>query len=210
MAAAPAFILLGAGGHAKVVLSLLRARGESVLGVCDPGLVAQGLKQWRGLDVLGEDQYVTSRSPDEIALALGVGQLPGATIREQIFQTFSGLGYRFPALVHPAALVDDSAVLADGAQVMAGAVVQPDVQIGTNSLVNSRASVDHDCVIAEQVHIAPGAVLCGAVCVEAGAFIGSGATVIQGVKVGAGGVVAAGVTLRKDLPAATTYTGRHR
>ncbi len=209
MAATPAFILLGAGGHAKVVLSLLRARGDKVLGVCDPDLVAQGISRWRDLDVLGNDQYVLSRSADEIVLALGIGQLPGSRIRERLFRQFTELGYGFPALVHPSAWVDDSAVLAEGVQVMAGAVIQPDVQIGQNSLINTRVSIDHDCVIEQLVHVAPGAVLCGSVTVQEHAFIGSGATVIQGVTVGAAGVVAAGVTLRKDLAPATTYTG-HR
>jgi len=75
---------------------------------------------------------------------------------------------------------------------MAGVVIQPGCAIGENSIINTRAGVDHDCRIGHDVHVAPGATLCGTVTVEDGAFIGAGATVIQGLRVGARAVVECG------------------
>jgi UDP-perosamine 4-acetyltransferase len=90
-------------------------------------------------------------------------------------------------------------VFDEGVQVMAGAIVQPGVRVGANSVLNSRSSVDHDCVIGSHVHVAPGAVLCGSVVVGDHAFVGAGATVIQGVHIGAGAVIGAGVVVIRNV-----------
>lgn len=200
-------VLLGAGGHARVLASLARAAGHNVLGVCDPRLAANGISHWAGLDVLGNDRALERLPPDSIALMLGIGQQTTGNLREELYTAWRARGYAFPVLVHPSAYVAAGVILGEGVQVMAGAVIQPGCGIGENSIVNTRAGVDHDCHIGRDVHIAPGATLCGAVTVEDGAFIGAGATVIQGLRVGAQAVVGAGVTLVRDLKPTTTILG---
>lgn len=192
-------IMLGAGGHAKVLLSLARASGLNVIGICDPALEQQAVAQWRGIAVLGGDEVLDSVDPASVGLVNCVGQLVGSSIRGRIFDRFKARGFSFPALVHPTAWIDPSVVLNEGAQVMAGAVVQADVIINCNSIINTGATLDHDCRIGANVHVAPGATLCGNVVVEDRAFIGSGATVIQGITVGEEAVVGAGVVLVRDL-----------
>lgn len=194
-----AVVLLGAGGHARVLLSLLRAGGWTVRGVCDPGLAAAGTRQWRGLPVLGGDDALAALDPGDVGLVNGVGQLVGGTVRHALFARLRKKGFHFPVLVHPAAWVDATATLADGVQVMAGAIIQADAIVGADSIVNTRAGIDHDCVIGAGVHIAPGATLCGSVRVLDHAFVAAGATVIQGLTVGTGAVVGAGATLVRDL-----------
>lgn len=211
-AAQPPLVLLGAGGHAKVVLSLLRAIGREVVGVCDPGLAAAGIEDWRGLPVLGGDEALERFSPTTHELANGIGQVaPGSnTPRARLFDALCARGFRFPALVHPAATVDATVSLAEGAQVMAGAVLQPDSRIGTNTIVNTCASLDHDCDIGAHVHIAPGAVLCGTVRVGDHSYIGASATIVQGVRVGAGAFVKAGSMLPRHLDAAARWPAAAR
>ncbi|MEJ5864140.1 acetyltransferase [Pseudomonas farsensis] len=199
------FVLLGAGGHAKVLLALLRAIGAEVVGVCDPGL--QAASDWRGVRVLGDDAALDSLPPDRVALVNAIGQVVGSPRRMEVFEHFSARGYRFPALVHPAAWVDESVVVHEGAQIMAGAVIQPDTVIGANSVINTGARVDHDCIIASHVHIAPAAVLCGGVSIAAGTFVGAGATVIQGISIGEHAVVGAGSTVIRNLPAGHVLVG---
>ncbi|KPF68691.1 hypothetical protein IP84_08615 [beta proteobacterium AAP99] len=200
-------VLLGAGGHARVLVALARAAGYPVLGVCDPALAADAVSRWEDLDVLGDDAALDRLPPDRVALVLGIGQLATGTLRERLYTGWSAKGYDFPALVHPTAWVAPDVALGDGVQVMAGAVIQPGCEIGANSIVNTRAGVDHDCHLGRNVHVAPGANLCGTVTVEDGAFIGAGATVIQGLRVGARAIVGAGVTLVRDLAPATTVVG---
>lgn len=211
--AAPTFdsqlplVLLGAGGHARVLLALVRAVGRPLLGVCDPGLLAEGLDQWEGLTVLGNDNALDRYGPDEVNLLLGVGQLTRSSSRARLYGVWSGRGYSFLPLVHPVAWVSPDVELPDGAQIMAGAVVQPGCVLGRNTIINTRASIDHDCRIGTNVHVAPGAVLCGAVEVGDGAFIGAGAVLIQGLRVGPGAIIGAGVTLVRDLAPGAVVVG---
>lgn len=200
-------VLLGAGGHARVLLALARAAGLAVLGVCDPRLVTDGTQRWDGVDVLGDDAALNRHPPDAVQLMLGLGQLATGSPREHLYRAWRARGYEFPVLIHPAAWVAPDAIFAAGAQVMAGAVVQPGCEIGENSILNTCASVDHDCRIGADVHIAPGATLCGAVTVGSGAFVGAGATVVQGLRIGERAVVGAGVTLVRDLAPSTTVLG---
>lgn len=200
-------VLLGAGGHARVLAALASVAGYPVLGVCDPALAAAAVSRWEGLDVLGDDSALDRLPPGRVTLMLGVGQLAASTLRELLFASWRARGYDFPTLVHPAAWVAPGVMLGDGVQVMAGAVIQPGCTIDENSIVNTRAGIDHDCRIGRDVHVAPGATLCGSVTVDAGAFIGAGATVIQGVYIGRRAVVGAGVTLVRNLTSSTTILG---
>lgn len=200
-------VMLGAGGHAKVLLSLAQAAGLNVSGVCDPELAHQGVGQWRGIKVLGGDEALDALDPTAIGLINGIGQLVGSAGRRSIFERLAAKGFRFPVLVHPVAWVDASVILHEGVQVMAGAVMQPDTEVGPNSIINTHASVDHDCCLGAHVHIAPGATLCGSVRVHDRAFIASGATVIQGRSVGEDAVVGAGSVLVRDLGARLIFLG---
>lgn len=199
-------VILGAGGHAKVLLSLIQAAGFEVLGICDPAL-DQVATQWRGIKVLGGDDALAGLDPDMVGLVNGVGQLVGSPLRQRIFLGLKEMGFWFPALVHPAAWIDSSVALGEGVQVMAGAIIQADTVIGSNSIINTRAGVDHDCILGMSVHIAPGATLCGSVRVGDRAFIASGATVIQGLSVGADAIVGAGAVLVRNLAARQILLG---
>jgi sugar O-acyltransferase (sialic acid O-acetyltransferase NeuD family) len=200
-------VLIGAGGHGRVLAALVRAAGYQILGVCDPALASDAVANWEGLKVLGDDAALERLAPDRVALMLGVGQLVTGNLREQLYTSWRARGYEFPALVHPFAWVAPDVVLGPGVQVMAGAVIQPGCEVGENSIINTRASVDHDCRIGRNVHVAPGSTLCGSVRVDKSAFIGAGATVIQGVCIGEGAVVGAGVTLVRNLAPNTTVIG---
>jgi len=201
-------ILLGAGGHAKVLLSLALAAGKRVAGVCDPDLSKQGSVDWRGIKVLGDDTVLDTIDCNSVQLINGVGHLAGSSMRLEIHRRFKGKGFHFASLVHPLAWVDRSAKLGEGAQVMAGAIVQADTILGNGCIVNTKASVDHDCTIGDHAHIAPGATVCGTVTLGVGTFIGSGATVIQNLSVGDGAVVAAGAVVVRDLSAGQTLIPR--
>ena len=201
-------VMLGAGGHAKVVLSLAQALGYTVTGVCDPALDRQSIATWREVPVLGGDDAIHALDVGSIVLINGVGQLPGGLVRRNLFEKYRKLGFRFPPLVHPFAWVEGSASLAEGVQIMAGAVIQADCRIGENSIINTRASIDHDARIGAHVHVAPGATLCGGVSVGSGAFIGAGATVIQGVTIEADHCLKAARLLTHD--AADRASPSHR
>lgn len=192
-------ILLGAGGHAKVLVGLVEALGRNFAGVCDPVLAQANLCDWRSIKVLGDDSALARFDPEEFELVLGFGPTPNSTKRADVFNALVERGYHLPSLVHPSAIVDRTAAINDGVQVMAGAIIQPDCLIGMNAVVNTSASVDHDTVIERDAHIAPGAVLCGGVKIGVGAFVGASATLLPLVEIGAHSLVAAGSTLARSL-----------
>ena len=192
-------IMLGAGGHASVLHALAIASGHQIVGVCDPELAVNGTIAWRGVPVLGDDTALTTVNRSEFGLVNGVGQLVGSRARQIVYERMRRFGFDFPVLIHPAAWVADGVEMGCGVQVMAGVVIQPGSSLGENCIVNTNASVDHDCVIGEHVHIAPGVTLCGGVSVGSSAFIGAGSTVIQNVSVGKEAVVGAGAVVIKDL-----------
>ena len=200
-----ALILIGAGGHARVLLALAQALGHRLLGVIDPVLAREGLTSWQSVAVLGDDDALLARDPAAAGLINGVGQLPRQRARRSVHERFCAAGFHFPVLVHPHAWVAPDVALAEGVQVMAGAVVQPDCRIGAGSTVNTGARIDHGCDVGAHVHIAPGAVLCGEVRVHDGAFVGAGAILLPGVTVGAGATVAAGSTLSQHLAAGAVH-----
>ncbi|MGD9858519.1 MAG: acetyltransferase [Marinobacterium sp.] len=194
-------IILGAGGHAKVVLDLVNAMGASVAGILDPQLNETGVTEWRGIPVLGDDSTLECYQTDRIYLANGLGSLPGWDRRNLLYDKLTVKGFYFPALVHPTVIMGSGVTISRGAQVMAGCILQADVSIGENTIVNTGAQLDHDCSIGKHCHIAPGATLSGDVSTGNCCHIGTNAAVIQGCHLGEGVVVGAGSTVLHDLPA---------
>jgi len=192
-------VLLGAGGHAKVLSAAARACGRRIVGVCDPQLARSGDVSWQGAPVLGDDNALMSLDATHIELLLGVGPLVGTNSRTLLHRRLAQAGFRFARLVHPAAWVADDVILAEGVQVMAGAVVQPGCSIGKHCVVNTGATVDHDCVLGDDVHIAPGSTVCGGVRVEDGVFIAAGAVIGPGICLGSGSVIGAGAVVLDDV-----------
>lgn len=191
-------ILLGGGGHARVLLGMLRRMQVEVLGVVDPVLAVGD--DWLGCRVLGGDDAVAGYGVEQVELVNGIGSMPkDAGSRARVFQQFRSLGYRFASVIDPRAFVADDVELAMGVQVMAGVIIQAGTIIAENSIVNSGAIVEHDCRIGRHVHIAPGATLCGAVNVADETHIGAGAVVIQGVRIGSRSIVGAASVVTRDV-----------
>jgi len=189
------WVLLGAGGHASVVLALLRELQCEVLGVSDPKLMSQSVSEWQGLPVFDDARVLANHSSSTVFLANGVGFVQTPDPRQGVFNTYAEVGYVFPALVHPFSWVAPDVLLEEGVQIMAGAVVQPGTQLGANTLVNTGARIDHGCQIGPHSHVACGAVLCGNVQLGSHTFIGAGAVVIQGVSLGDHCTVGAGAVV---------------
>lgn len=197
----PQLVFLGGGGHAAVLHALALACGATIIGVCDPALQASGRMQWRDTPVLGNDDILDGLDRNAVLIVNAIGQTARSSRRRDAFARIKAMGFGVATLVHPAAWVAGDASIGEGAQIMAGAVVQPGCRIGNDTIVNTRASLDHDCNVGAHVHIAPGVIVCGGVSIGEGAFIGAGTTIIEGISVGACALVAAGSTLLRAVPA---------
>ena len=191
-------LLLGAGGHARVVLDMIRLRGLEIRGVISPDVPAG--TSFHGITIHGDDAWVLDHCPPEtVHLVNGIGSIGSPVRRKAVYEHFKARGYRFAAVVHPSAVVAGDAVLGEGSQVMAGAVIQPGAVIGENTIINTRASIDHDCRIGPHVHIAPGVTISGEVRIDQGTHVGTGASVIQGRHIREESLVGAGSVVVRDV-----------
>ncbi len=199
-------IILGAGGHAKVLIDTLLLRAVAITGIVDPDPKKHGTGIL-GVPVIGNDDVVHEHEPGAVLLVNGVGSIERPVLRKQLFDKFTARGFTFASVLHPSAVIAKDALLAEGVQVMAGAIIQPGCVIGRNSIINTRASVDHDCTIADHVHVAPGVTLSGGVSVGEQVHIGTGATVLQGVRIGRNSTIGAGAVVLHDVPEAVLLFG---
>ncbi|MGE4506738.1 MAG: acetyltransferase [Desulfovibrionaceae bacterium] len=199
-------VVIGSGGHAKVLVDALRLAGKTIIGLTDADPGRKG-SLVLGYPVLGGDEALAAYGPDDILLVNGVGGARSMAARRAVYERLRARGFRFAPVVHPAAWVSGDATLAQGAQVMAGAVIQPGARVEENAIVNTRASVDHDCRVGAHSQVAPGAVLCGAVEVGPGSLVGAGATVRQNVRIGRGCVIGAGAAVTSDVADEQTVWG---
>lgn len=191
-------LVVGAGGHAKVVIATLQAQGRNILGVVDDDVTLHG-RTLLGCPVLGGTDQLAAHD-GEAVLAIGSNR-----IRQRLAAAFPEA--RWTRAVHPAAVVHQSVTLGPGTVVFAGAVIQPDTQIGAHAIINTAATVDHDGRIGDYVHLAPGVHLSGGVTVEEGGFLGVGSACLPGTRVGAWTTVGGGGVVVRDLPPDVTAVG---
>ena len=199
-------LVLGAGGHARVVVDVLIQSGKRIVGILDPDPGNLGMNIF-GAVVLGGDELLERYDSANVDLANGVGSMGHPGARQVLFESCVSRGYHFPPLIHPSAIVAPGVILAEGVQIMAGAVIQPGCRIGSNSIVNTGVTLDHDCDVGSHAHLSPGVTLCGNVKISDYAHVGAGATIIQNLVVGAGALVAAGAVVVRNVPPAMTVAG---
>jgi len=214
MNAAPSsadYVIWGGTGHARVVHEALARQGHRLLAVFDrrdlPPPIA-GVPLLVGRSALAA--WVGSRHRRDdgrpVRFVVAIGGERGAD-RLELADWMAEQGMQPLTVEHRASFVADGAVIGPGSHVLAGACVAAAAVLGRQVIVNTRASVDHDCRLADGVHVGPGATLAGEVVVERCGFVGAGAVVLPRVRIGPGAVVGAGAVVTRDVPAGLTVIG---
>ncbi|MGH9673042.1 MAG: NeuD/PglB/VioB family sugar acetyltransferase [Bryobacteraceae bacterium] len=198
---ASSVVILGAGGHAKMLIDALRSQSSlRLVGlVADP---APAFADVLGAPVLGGSEKLAELYEKGLRLAInGIGGIGRPALRQEKFAELAKLGFGFPAVVHARAIVEPSARVEAGAQIFAGAVVGTAARVGFGAIVNTGAIVSHDCEIGDFAHLTPGVVLAGEVKVETGALVGMGVTTAVGVRIGAWARIGNAARVHGDVPA---------
>jgi sugar O-acyltransferase (sialic acid O-acetyltransferase NeuD family) len=192
-------LVIGSGGHAKVVLDALLASGTRTadIALCDEDEARVG-RQVLGFTVQPLDLGAGRRAQ----VAIG-----GAAARERLYAACAEAGIAPLTVHHPTARIAASASVEAGAFLAAGAVIGPEARIGLGTIVNHNAVVDHDCEIGPYAHIAPSATLGGGVRVGRNVLIGAGAVVLPGLSIGDGATVGAGAVVTRAIGPAETWAG---
>lgn len=198
-------VIVGTGGHARVVIDLARSSGWPPMGCLRPERSGdQDVTEVDGVPVVGILGDRTNAVDRGTAFTVALGNNDR---RRVAFEHGLALGFEPVPLVHPTATLLHDAQVEAGAQVCARAVIGVGARVGRNVIVNTAATVDHDDVIERHAAVAPGAHLAGRVHVEEGAYVGIGAIVREGVRIGAWSFAAAGAVVVSDVAPRTTVAG---
>ena len=205
---ADGIVVVGGGGHAKVVISILhKLKRYRILGYTD----TKDRGSILGVPFLGSDHELgaLANGNETIAAVLGVGQVGLGNARFELWTRLqselpSGL---FPVIVSPGAVINEDVLLGDGAVVMDGTVINAGARVGRGAIANTNSTIEHDVILEDWVHVAPGATISGGVTVGHFSMVGAGATVIEGIKVAGSCMIGAGAVVVNDITEPGTYVG---
>jgi sugar O-acyltransferase (sialic acid O-acetyltransferase NeuD family) len=188
-------LFYGAGGHAKVVIEAWVASGGTISGVFDDDAARTSILNF---SVTGKYQSDLHRG---VRMVISVGN---NRIRRTLAQSVI---HAFGVVKHPSVVVSPSATIGDGTVIMAGAIVSSSTYVGRHAIVNHRSSIDHDCIVGDYTHVAPGVTICGEVTIDEGVLLGAGATILPGVRIGRWATVGAGCVIAHDVPEFAVVAG---
>lgn len=192
--------LYGASGHAKVILEIAQMQGFVIGGLID---VNPSIRSLMGFPVSTElPDRENDYDGNGFLISIGNNR-----IRKRIAESEDFAGRYIETLAHPHSVLSPSAEIGAGTVVMAGATINAACQIGRHCILNTHASVDHDGILGDYVHVSPGASLAGNVQVGEGTHIGIGACIIEGIRIGRWCTIGAGAVVIRDVPDGATVVG---
>ena len=192
-------IIIGAGGHGKVVADIAKRSGYSDIAFLDDNHTAT---HCYGYPIVGTSQDACSFPNSIFIVAVG-----NASVRERLQEWLTDQGLRIATLIHPGAIVAEDVVIGEGSVVMAGSVINPGAVLGKGVIVNTCASVDHDCKIGPYAHIAVGARIAGTVTIGGNSWVGAGAVISNNINVCSCCMIGAGAVVVNDITESGTYVG---
>ena len=192
-------IIIGAGGHAKVIADIILCSGDNLVGFLDDGSSKQGQAVYKDYKVIGRIEDYSKFENCDFVIAIGDNKTRAKIAKE--------LKVNWYTAIHPSAIIADTVKIGVGTVVMAGVVVNVDTIIGEHCIINTAVTVDHDNVVGDFVHISPGAHLAGTVSVGNYSWIGIGAVVINNIDISKNIIVGANSTVLKNISEAGTYVG---
>ncbi|MBE7018931.1 MAG: acetyltransferase [Ruminococcaceae bacterium] len=191
-------IIIGAGGHAKVIADIVRKSGDNLVGFLDDSKEAG--TEFFDAFILGKTDSYHEYRDKEFIIAIG-----NNGIRQKIAEQMRDV--TFYTAIHPAAVIAEGVTIGEGTCVMTNAVVNSDAKIGKHCIVNTASVVEHDNVISDYVHISPAAALAGTVTIGERTHVGIGAKVKNNTDICAEVVVGAGAVVVKNITEGGTYVG---
>lgn len=195
-------IIIGAGGHGKVVADIAKKNGYESIFFLDDSL-QEHLGNYSILGMTDEIDTIHQKNKDaDFFIAIGNNE-----IREHFFKKLKGSGIKLPVLIHPSAVIDETVKIEEGTVVMANVVVNADTSIGKNCIINTSASIDHDCILEDYVHVSPGVHLAGTVHLGKRTWVGIGSNVINNITITNNCIIGAGSIVLNSIFQVGIYAG---
>lgn len=200
-------VVVGAGGHAKVVIDILEAQGiYEIIGVSD-AKPSEGRK-YLGYDILGGDEVLPGLLKEGVTnLAMGVGGFKDNCLRKKLFTHFKTLGFQFPPIIHPSAIVAQSCSIGEASVIFPGVVLNTEVEIGANTIIATGSSIDHESIIADHILVSAGVTIGAKVNVGSESLLALGSKIVSEVNIAQNTLVGAGAVVTQSLNEKGTYIG---
>ncbi|MBM4398813.1 MAG: acetyltransferase [Candidatus Cloacimonetes bacterium] len=200
-------IVIGAGGHAKILIDILMLSSEYYLEAVI-GREDETAETILGHQILKGDTYLEEYLAKGINhAAIGIGAYTDNHRRKEIFDRIKGIGFFIVNLIHPSAIISDSVIMGDGAVIFAGVVANPDVIIGSNVIIATGSTIDHETIIEDHVLVSAGVTVGAGDLIGEGSLLALGSNIISRVSIGKYSLVAAGAVVTCDIPDRTTVYG---
>ena len=192
-------IVLGSGGHAKVVIDILcEMINYKIIGVTSTNL-KQG-SSFQGYEVLGDDNVLPLYKQNGIKhVAMGIGGYRHNNLRKTVFQKIKILGFEFANVIHPKSILSKTSKLGEGVTIFPGAIINTEVKIGDNVIIATGASIDHETIIENHALVSAGVTIGANAMIKESALLALGSKVISGVTIGSNSLVAAGAVVVNDI-----------
>jgi len=201
-------VLLGPGGHASVVLEILKQYQDiEIVGFTDADNSNDQL--YKDFPILGTDEVLVELIKDTKATHafISVGSTGNNSLRKKLFKKVINLGYQSLNIRDKSSVIAEDVNLKTGNLISPGVTINSEVTIGENNIINTGAIIEHGSRIGNHTHIAPGSVLAGNVEIGDLSHIGLGARVIEGIKIGNNCLIGAGAVIIKDVPDNSVVVG---
>lgn len=200
-------VLIGGGGHAHSVVDAIECMGQyEIAGFIDQ----EPSTSYKSYSTIGSDDDLDAIFKSGITLAaITVGYLGRSRLRETLFCKAKSIGFTFPPIIDPSAVVANDAIIGEGSFVGKLAVVNANAHVGSMNIVNTGAIIEHDCRLGDYSHVAVNATLCGSVDAGEFVFVGANAVVVQGVSLGDFSLIGAGAVVLKDVEEHQRAVGIH-
>ena len=198
-------VVIGGGGHAKVLICVLKKTGWNVLGYTDP----ENRGEILGAPYLGGDDTLAALLAAHPACRaiVGVGTITAGDGRLRLQRAAETLGFEFAVVVSPQAVVNEEVTLGRGTVVFDGVVVNSGTIVGECCILNTNTTVEHDCRLGDNVHVAPGATVSGGVTIGDNCLVGVGAGILQGVTICPGCLIGMGAAVVAGIAEPGAYAG---
>lgn len=195
----PKLLLIGAGGHCKVVLDLLlNSNKYEVAGLID--LKERFGAKIFGIGVVGTDADLPSFFKAGIRYCfISLGSIGDSRQRLRLYNLVKKIGFVLPNLISANALVSSRVIIGEGNYIGPGVIINAGIQIGNNCIINTGAIIEHDCRIGDFVHLSPGSVLSGGVIIGNNSHIGTASIIIQNAKIEEDVIIGAGSVVVKNV-----------
>lgn len=189
-------IILGAGGHGKVIADIIQKSSDHLVGFLDDNKTGAVL----GFPILGTLDCV-NKFNSTYKFVIGIGDNEK---RKQLVESYNVCWY---TAIHPTAVIGSDVTVGSGTVIMAGTIINPSTVIGNHCIINTGVVIEHDNMIADYVHISPNATLCGAVNISYLTHIGAGTIIKNNIDICDHCIIGAGAVVVQKIIKAGTYVG---